>query len=438
VTNGTLSCSGKVCTLTISGGGGLTVGTTTIASGTTTKVLFDNAGVLGEYAVTGTGNAVLSTLPTLTTSIINGTTNTAAIASTGYSLTGSSTVSMLDFAGTLNTSGSPDVFALRVTDTARGASTKLLNIYAGAAGATTAFSVDRLGVPSMGDATSGQPVTYALGVRGTMFHIYGIGGYVCTGINAALNTGWFCSGPSSRVLMPSGARFGFQSTAVQADADPDTALTRSAAASLQMGLADAASPVAQTFRAQSVVAGSTNIAGATWTLIGSLGTSQGAPGAIDLQTGGLISASGTTQQTAVSRTVLGASKVLTNNTVTTVVNVTDANNTVASGFVDYTVEVFNGTDLQYESGSFTYGVTNKGGTIANNTITQAGASGVGVTANYPVNKTTSGTLVVTWAISAANPALLSVNANSSLTPSTGYPRVTYTIRNLTQQAIAIQ
>ena len=49
----------------------LVVGTTAITSGTTTRILYNNAGVLGEYLVTGTGTtAVLSTSPTFTTSII--------------------------------------------------------------------------------------------------------------------------------------------------------------------------------------------------------------------------------------------------------------------------------------------------------------------------------------------------------------------------------
>lgn len=48
------------------GGGGITVGTTTITSGTDTRVLFNNAGVVGEYAITGTTNVVMSASPTLT------------------------------------------------------------------------------------------------------------------------------------------------------------------------------------------------------------------------------------------------------------------------------------------------------------------------------------------------------------------------------------
>lgn len=55
------------------GGGSvtLTIGSTTIASGTTTRILYDNAGVLGEYTITGTGTVVAMAIsPTFVTSII--------------------------------------------------------------------------------------------------------------------------------------------------------------------------------------------------------------------------------------------------------------------------------------------------------------------------------------------------------------------------------
>ena len=49
---------------------GLTIGSTAISSGTTTRILYNNAGVLGEYTLTGTGTtAVMSTAPTFTTNI---------------------------------------------------------------------------------------------------------------------------------------------------------------------------------------------------------------------------------------------------------------------------------------------------------------------------------------------------------------------------------
>lgn len=47
---------------------GLTIGTTAIVSGTNTRILYDNSGVLGEYTVTGSGTvAVLGTSPDFTT-----------------------------------------------------------------------------------------------------------------------------------------------------------------------------------------------------------------------------------------------------------------------------------------------------------------------------------------------------------------------------------
>ena len=45
----------------------LGVGTTVVTDGTTTRVLYDNAGVLGEYAISGTGNVAMTTSPTFTT-----------------------------------------------------------------------------------------------------------------------------------------------------------------------------------------------------------------------------------------------------------------------------------------------------------------------------------------------------------------------------------
>ena len=57
---------------------GLTVGTTTITSGTNTRVLYNNSGVVGEYLVTGTGSVSMSASPTFT-----GTINAAALTMTG-------------------------------------------------------------------------------------------------------------------------------------------------------------------------------------------------------------------------------------------------------------------------------------------------------------------------------------------------------------------
>lgn len=45
----------------------LTVASTAISAGTTTRVLYDNAGVLGEYAISGTGSVAMTNSPTLVT-----------------------------------------------------------------------------------------------------------------------------------------------------------------------------------------------------------------------------------------------------------------------------------------------------------------------------------------------------------------------------------
>lgn len=71
--NITLTTNASTDTITIAstgGGSGLTVGTSTITSGTSGRVLYDNAGVLGELTVTGSGNVVLSTSPTLVTPVL--------------------------------------------------------------------------------------------------------------------------------------------------------------------------------------------------------------------------------------------------------------------------------------------------------------------------------------------------------------------------------
>lgn len=47
-------------------GGGLTVGTSTITSGTNTRILYNNSGVLGEYTISGSGNVAMTASPTFT------------------------------------------------------------------------------------------------------------------------------------------------------------------------------------------------------------------------------------------------------------------------------------------------------------------------------------------------------------------------------------
>lgn len=60
-------------------GGSLTIGSTSIASGTNTRVLFDNAGTLGEYAISGTGSVAMTTSPSFITPAIGAATGTSLV-----------------------------------------------------------------------------------------------------------------------------------------------------------------------------------------------------------------------------------------------------------------------------------------------------------------------------------------------------------------------
>jgi len=89
----------------------------------------------------------------------------------------------------------------------------------------------------------------------------------------------------------------------------DAIIGRQAAANLRQGAADAASPVAQTFSVQSVVAGTSNTAGANRTISGSKGTGTGTGGSIILSTAPAGS-TGTAQNALVAAlTITGAGAI---------------------------------------------------------------------------------------------------------------------------------
>jgi hypothetical protein len=90
----------------------------------------------------------------------------------------------------------------------------------------------------------------------------------------------------------------------------DTILSRRNTANLRFGAADAAAPVAQTLSVQSVVAGTSNTAGANLTITGSQGTGTGAGGSIVFQVAPAGS-SGTAQNALVNALSLASTGNLT-------------------------------------------------------------------------------------------------------------------------------
>lgn len=103
-------------------------------------------------------------------------------------------------------------------------------------------------------------------------------GSVCITANGGY--GLFVS--QTRVAMPAAFNFGWGPGGSHNDY-PDTILGRAAAATLRLGDADAASPVAQTLSAQNVAAGTSNTAGADFSIAASKGTGTGVSGSINFQ-----------------------------------------------------------------------------------------------------------------------------------------------------------
>lgn len=101
------------------------------------------------------------------------------------------------------------------------------------------------------------------------------------------------------VTVASGGKIGFSPSATDVSGGnslPDTFLMRNAAAAFRFGNVDAAAPVAQTLSVQNVVAGTTNTAGANFTLKLSAGTGTGNGGSFIIQ-GAAAGSSGTAQNT---------------------------------------------------------------------------------------------------------------------------------------------
>lgn len=141
---------------TPAGGGGITIGTTTITSGTSTRILYNNAGVVGEYTLTGTGAVVaMQTAP----SFLNGIT----VADTVIAGSGSLAGSLISGTQTWNTTGSPTSILLDVTNTASGANAKLIDLKVGG---VSQFNVSKAGV-----VTTTGIIESASQVRGSSFRI---------------------------------------------------------------------------------------------------------------------------------------------------------------------------------------------------------------------------------------------------------------------------
>jgi hypothetical protein len=152
---------------------------------------------------------------------------------------------------------------MNVTDTASNAASLLMDLQVGG---SSQFNITKQGIIrfastiGLGSSGSGSVDFYSAGTGAT---------------NSLLR---ITNGSTSQ---RSDGTFGWSATTTVGT--NDTILSRRAAANLRLGAADAAAPVAQTLSVQSVVAGTSNTAGANLTITGSQGTGTGAGGSIIFQ-----------------------------------------------------------------------------------------------------------------------------------------------------------
>lgn len=226
----------------------ITVGTTTISGGSSGRVEYNNAGVLGEMTTSGSGTVLC-----LQTSCAMVTPSLGVAIGTSLALGGAGTGAVLDVTGTASIS-----------------STLSLGALGGATGSASTPAI-RIGATNTGIFASSISIIDIASSGATVARFS--------------SGGMFFPGSTQTIAVSSGGAYTWSSGTAGASG-PDTFLTRPSAATIQAGAADVdTAPVAQTLRTQGALAGGTsNVAGANWTFIASLGKGTGAGGSFIFQT----------------------------------------------------------------------------------------------------------------------------------------------------------
>jgi hypothetical protein len=271
-TAGQFSCNSASLSVgqfvTISGTLGGTGSITGYSNPTTYLISATNGSTTFTLVVASTGAAIVTT------------------AGTPTGLTYTVTSPLANFAVTWNNSSVAFTgLKLNVTDTASNASSLLMDFQVGG---SSQFSLRKDGivrVPSQA-AVGGMAAISAIG-SGTNTGLYfsnnsWVGIQVNNGSMFAFTssiaaTPGFYVGFNQNIAWSSGAYPGYNAL------NGDLFISRRGAANLRFGAADAAAPVAQTLSVQSVVAGTSNTAGANLTITGSQGTGTGVGGDIIFQ-----------------------------------------------------------------------------------------------------------------------------------------------------------
>ena len=122
---------------------------------------------------------------------------------------------------------------------------------------------------------------------------------------------------SDSFRMRSTVAFGFSNSTSAASGVLDTILTRGGVATLQLGAADAAAPVAQTLQAQGVAAGTSDVSGANLTITSGNGRGSAAGSSLIFQTPTAVGGGNGAQTMTTRLTFTGAAATFTGNVVAT-------------------------------------------------------------------------------------------------------------------------
>lgn len=276
--------------LSATGGSGLTVGTTTVTSGTGGRVFYETTGnVLGEISTLTSDGTIVTLAATVTT----GTGATSGLNATANSLT---TGNAFTFSSNSVTTG--NVVSMASTSTAAGSNTQtVLNVATSGANGTSTQTTYGAQFSNTHTGTSSTNV-------GALFSASG--GTTNNAIQVSAGVTLLPAGSSSALALAIGSQnegfysssgvklraFGqdrwnagtsafsvFDAFSLGSGANVVTMRGIAANSLIFGGTADAASPGAQITGVQNVVAGTSNTAGANWTLTGSRGTGTGTGGA---------------------------------------------------------------------------------------------------------------------------------------------------------------
>jgi hypothetical protein len=292
------------------GGSGITIGTTTVTSGTGGRLIYETSGnVVGEISgatsngtnVTfGSGN-LLATSPVFTTDITTPIVKSAA----GADLAANAT------APAATTGASQAGKAVSITASAAVASTDTAGAAAGGSVTITAGAAARLtsGNANGGNITLTRGAGIGTGTTGQVL-IGGGDGSITVPVlaNAAdTDTGFYFPGTAQVSIISNGttstthSNTSFSVNVPQFNLGSGNApMTAPASGTHQLGIADAASPVARTLQVQSVSAGTADTNGAAWTFAGSRSTGTGAGGSLIFQTSPAAGSTATTQNALVT------------------------------------------------------------------------------------------------------------------------------------------